>query len=180
MDTNVITKHNKKFILNGEDGSAMVLALMVLAILTIIGVSAINTSTTELQIVRNEQIYQINFYQAEASAYEAAQRIELEPNIENVLPRLTSLAWMNDGTSGNSVDFSAAANWVNDGSVSDNSVDSSINADASYAASLKKVEGSLGEGMQRKYIYAVFGQSQSNNGSVIVEIGYKKVFRSNP
>jgi hypothetical protein len=190
MDTKVITKHNKKNSLADEDGSAMVIALIVLAVLTIIGIFAINTSTTELQIVRNEQIYQINFYQAESSAYQAAQRIELETNSDNLLPRLSPPDWINDttDTSGNPVELSVPGNWVvDDVTANDNSAKAfipeadgtvSMSAEALYAAISKGVRkgSSLDIAATRLYEYAVFGQSQSNNGSVIVEIGYLKRF----
>lgn len=168
------------YILADETGSAMVLALMVLAVLTIIGISAINTSTTELQIVRNEQIYQINFYQAESSAYEAAQRIELETNSDDLLPDLTSFDWINDttDTGGNPVELFISGNWLDDGSPSDNSDPATINADALYAAISKGVRkgSSLDIAASRLYEYAVFGNAQSNAGSVIIEIGYLKRF----
>jgi len=169
-----------KYILADETGSAMVMALMVLAVLTIIGISAINTSTTELQIVRNEQIYQINFYQAESSAYEAAQLIELETSNDDLLPRITAPDWINDitDTSGNPVELFIPGNWVDDGSASDNSDLASINADALYAAISKGVRkgSSLDIAASRLYEYAVFGHAQSNAGSVIIEIGYLKRF----
>ncbi|MEA2061444.1 MAG: pilus assembly PilX N-terminal domain-containing protein [Thermodesulfobacteriota bacterium] len=48
-----------------ENGSAVVIAMLVLVVLTIMGISAINLSTTESNILRNQQIYQINFYHTE-------------------------------------------------------------------------------------------------------------------
>jgi Tfp pilus assembly protein PilX len=49
-----------------EKGSVVVIALMMLALLTIIGISATNTSTTEVQISSNEHLYKIAFYATEA------------------------------------------------------------------------------------------------------------------
>jgi Tfp pilus assembly protein PilX len=49
-----------------EKGSVVVIALMMLALLTIIGISATNTSTTEVQIATNEHLYKIAFYATEA------------------------------------------------------------------------------------------------------------------
>lgn len=54
-------------IINNEHGSAIIFAILILAVLTILGVSSINTSTTELKIVRNERIYQCNFYIADSA-----------------------------------------------------------------------------------------------------------------
>lgn len=52
-------------ILNNEDGFAIVIALMILALLTIIGVSGIRTSMTEVQIAGNSQVMWMNFYGAD-------------------------------------------------------------------------------------------------------------------
>ena len=45
----------------------MVIAIMVLALITIAGVMATRTSTTEVQISTSDQIYKISFYAAEAA-----------------------------------------------------------------------------------------------------------------
>lgn len=58
--------HKMTAILKNEHGSMMVVALMILAILTIIGISATRTSTTEVQISTNALEHNITFYAAEA------------------------------------------------------------------------------------------------------------------
>lgn len=55
------------FIINNENGSVIVLALLMLAVLTILGVSSTNNTNIELQIVRNERIYQRDFYIADSA-----------------------------------------------------------------------------------------------------------------
>ena len=57
----------QNFLLNNEDGSTIVLAMLILAVLTILGISSINTSSIELQIVHNEKIYQREFYVADSA-----------------------------------------------------------------------------------------------------------------
>ena len=52
--------------LRNQDGYVIVMALLVLSILTIIGVSALRTSITESQISTNHLIYNMNFYAAES------------------------------------------------------------------------------------------------------------------
>ena len=66
---------NNFLFLRNEEGSAIVASLMILVILTIIGISATNTTSVELQIVRIDGIYKQNLYLAEAAAQEAIQRI---------------------------------------------------------------------------------------------------------
>ena len=157
--------------INNENGSAIVLALIILAVLTIIGISASTTSTIELKIVRNERIDQQNFYTAEASVYEGAQRIEQEANPEvQLIVGTTGYDWLNDNT----IDFSITANW----DVNDNSDPSLIDPGASFAANAKGVRSgsSLDMGSTRLYEYSVFGLSQWNGGQSIIEIGYLRRF----
>ncbi len=59
-----------------EHGSTIVVAMLILVFLTIIGISAINTSSFESQIVGNEHRYQIEFYVADSGWKEGAMWLE--------------------------------------------------------------------------------------------------------
>jgi len=63
---------NIKPILKNEKGSAIIVALLVLVLLTIIGMSATSNSNTELQITTNSQLYKMAFYAAESGWQEMA------------------------------------------------------------------------------------------------------------
>ena len=167
---------NKMQILNNENGSAIVVALILLAVVTIIGVSSSTTSTIELKIVRNEKLHQLHFYQAEAGAYEAAQRISEEIDPEELIPVLTTYEWLNEDIV--DVDFFDSSIWVDDGTLNDNSDQSLFNQDTFYASIGKGVRpgSSLDLGSTRLYEFAAFGLSQSNSGKFLVEIGYLKRF----
>ena len=54
--------------LKSEDGSVLVIAMIMLVLLTLIGISAITTSTIEVQISANERIYKMNLCVAECSS----------------------------------------------------------------------------------------------------------------
>jgi len=64
--------------LENENGFVLVVALLMLVVLTIIGLSGSSTTQIELQISGNERVARNLFYTAEAAAYEAAQRLENE------------------------------------------------------------------------------------------------------
>jgi len=49
-------------IINNEQGTVIIMAIIVLVLLTIIGISATNTSTTEVQISTNAVLHNIAFY----------------------------------------------------------------------------------------------------------------------
>lgn len=51
---------------NNERGFAIIVALIMLAIITVIGIAATRTSETETRIAVNERLYNISFYAAEA------------------------------------------------------------------------------------------------------------------
>ena len=57
--------------LANEDGLVTIVALFVMAILTIAGIAAIKISSNETQIVRNEQISTATFYDAESGINDA-------------------------------------------------------------------------------------------------------------
>jgi hypothetical protein len=58
-----------------EQGFVLVLALFMLTICTIIGMAAMSTSTTELDIAGNERVHKETFYQAEAGSSAAAEAL---------------------------------------------------------------------------------------------------------
>ncbi|MDD9304588.1 MAG: hypothetical protein HUK40_20485 [Desulfobacter sp.] len=165
-------------ILNNEKGSVLLLALILLSVLTVMGLSSINTTSTEYQIVRNERIYQTNFYHAESCANEGAFYLEKENNSSELIPEYTNKAWVHpdDGT----IDFSNADNWITAGGASDNAGTSSItnidNSSFSTIAEGLRDCSSLDIGSSRLYEFAVYGKSASNNGSAVIEIGYLKRF----
>jgi PilX N-terminal len=53
-------------IINNEEGSIIFAAVMILVLLTLLGISSITTSTTEVKIATNTQRYQIDFYVADS------------------------------------------------------------------------------------------------------------------
>lgn len=63
-----------------EKGSVLVIALVMLALLTTLGIMSTNTTSIDLQIAQNERIHRQNFNMAEAANMLAVQRVinELE------------------------------------------------------------------------------------------------------
>jgi hypothetical protein len=66
--------------LRNERGSALIVALLMLVVLTLIGISASTTTTFELQISGNDKLYKMAFYQAEGGTEASSELIE--QNIE--------------------------------------------------------------------------------------------------
>jgi hypothetical protein len=66
--------------LNNHRGSALVVALLMLVVLTLIGISATTTTTFELQIAGNDKLYKRAFYAADGATEMGGELIE--QNIE--------------------------------------------------------------------------------------------------
>jgi hypothetical protein len=52
-------------VLGNQQGSVIVVVIMILVLLTMVGVSSINTSSTEVMIATNEQLHRIAFFEAD-------------------------------------------------------------------------------------------------------------------
>jgi hypothetical protein len=58
------------FHIDNESGSVTIItAIMILVIITLVGLSAMNTTTVELQIAGNDQLNKIAFYSADSGVY---------------------------------------------------------------------------------------------------------------
>jgi len=152
-----------------EQGSALILVMILMSVLTIIGFSSINTTSIELQIVRNERIYQDNFYKAESAAREGLQFLE-EATLDQLNDRnFTTFVWLKQDDS--AVDMTDTANW--------SAANSSTAAvpDADYSVNEKGIAagGSLDmSATSNLYDYVSRGHGYAQNGKALIEIGYKK------
>jgi hypothetical protein len=54
-------------ICDNQNGFAIIIVVSVLALITLVGIMATRTTSTELQIATSDEIYKISFYAAEAS-----------------------------------------------------------------------------------------------------------------
>ena len=166
---------NPAIIIKSEDGSVMVVALIVLAMLTIIGISASNTSTTELQIVRNDLLYRMNFYKAEAAAREGAQTVAnlATANPDEVNPGQTTKTWVVDPVA-DGIDPTRIADMESIDEASSTVADGAT----TYAAAYLGRTGSVAaENESQVYHFNLYGLHADTEGRAFVEMGYKvKVF----
>ena len=163
-------------ILRNEDGSVMLVALLLMAVLTIMGVAAINTSNIEILISSNDRSYKQNFYRSEAAAYEAAQIVE-DADDADLMPATTTFTnWLK----GIGTDMTIPGNWTT--GTTGNSQVSGIDADENtrYAAIMIGVAGggSLDITMPSQlFEYAIYGlYLKPNAGRSLIAIGYRKRF----
>jgi len=64
-------------VLTNQEGATMVAAILILALLTIIGFAASNQSTTEVKVSTNNLIYEQTFYTAEAGLTHAKELLRV-------------------------------------------------------------------------------------------------------
>ena len=184
--------------LNNEQGSAIVIALIVLVILTIIGIVSTSDTVFELQIVRNEAIYRRNFYRAESAIVESGQRLETSIPADS-LPTTTTYKWLNNAVGAPDMENMGSwkdnadppgwvdpPNWTADGfPKSDTSINMDDPADnrnnTRYAAICNGIAAGSSLSMtngSNLYSYSVYGlfDSTANQGRSLIKMGYYKVF----
>ncbi len=163
-----------------ERGSVVILALIMLVLLTLVGTSATNTSTLEIQVAGNERVYKQNFYKAEATALQAFQWIEntLTDATSDGAVKNATFKWVSGGS--NTAFNNVAANWTDM---------SALQTDYTNLYSLVVHTGVAAGGSldmaatTQIHAYSVYGQyaenadnDTSNNERLVIETGYKKRF----
>ena len=63
--------------MNNSDGAVTIAALLILAVLTIIGISSITTSNVEVQIATNDKVHKMAFYAADGGSELGTELLEL-------------------------------------------------------------------------------------------------------
>jgi Tfp pilus assembly protein PilX len=158
--------------LHSQDGHvALLAAVVILMLLTIIGFSASRVANTEVIMARNESVHQRNLYLAEGAAMEAVDSLANNANLKDNVPD-----WLVTAAGKLSVEslrsYLKGANAVKP---QKSGVD-----DQNHAGFVAGVEGvapgeSLGMDRPTVYILGVYGSCQWN-GESIVKIGYRAVY----
>jgi len=165
---------NEKAWLNNEEGSVLILALIMLVLLTLIGISATTTSTIEIKIAGNERAYKRNLYSAEAAVMQCAQNME-QTNLQNPKP-----AWLGlIGTVNEPADIRLTTFWE---APVDPTPQLAVIPDTLFVATSQGLAGgtqgtSLDMTKSNVHAYTAYGRCKpSNSGPTIIEIGYRKAF----
>ncbi len=91
-----------------EEGSAIVVVLLFLALMTLVGIWATRSANTEVTIAGNEVRLKRTFYRAEAAVLEAAFLLENE--LSDNLKDHDSVDWLWNALSGTPNDLTVIAN----------------------------------------------------------------------
>jgi hypothetical protein len=155
-------------------GSAIVLALMVLSLLTLIGILATRTSNTEVLIAGNEIQGKMAFYNAEGACMEGVELLMARPEADLVSrPPVPGWVFVAPGP-----DLTRVENWDFDGADGDDTaVESTVKAGGAVAFAVleRGVSGSMVMTKKTQVrTYAVFGMNNDRMGRPIVEAGKKR------
>lgn len=118
--------------LRNQEGSIIIIALMVLVVMTVIGLMSSRTVVTENFIIRNQGIYKQNVNMVEAAIMEGLQRfMQLAPDDQDIVDvDASGLAWVN-----NMKDAWAATEWYTQ-DTSDRILDAGNSLDINTAQTL--------------------------------------------
>ncbi len=155
-----------------EEGSVLIVALIVLVLLTLLGIFATRTTEVEIQIAGNDYRYKRNVYSAEAVAMECAQNIkDTEVLDTDALPWLYAMGGLLPA------DVREDDNWIDT-----KSQQSTADSNTRYMAVVEGIaeQTSLDMTKSRIHMYSIYGRRQNtankNEGKSVVNIGFKKAF----
>ena len=157
---------------NNEEGSVILLAILILVVVSVIGIQSSNTSSLEVQIAAAQRTAKNNFYRAEGAAMHAAQAIE---NADTDELTARSQKWLHKSED---LDLAEISNWEYDGGSDDTAEGGSL--DETYFGVMDRgiPQGSslhMGQNSQL-HIFRVFGRSIAANQGAFIEMGYKRRF----
>jgi len=159
----------KQFLLCQDQGSVLIVALVVLALFTLLSISSTATTNMEIRITGNENIQKENLYAAEAAAMRCAQ------DMQDTDLRTSGPAYLNgiDKPTQTQSDITG----LNRYTLSDTLTE--LPATTAFASVSQGIASgsSLDMTKTRVHEYSVYGWCDRNRNLVIVEVGYRKAFK---
>ncbi len=167
-----------------EKGSAIVTVLLVLALLTILGVSATNMSTVEQQISGNDKAYKTTLYGTEAG-FNGLAKLVASIYEDNTMPPLSEMGFSFEVDSNTFFDQVKGFSNYDNGAIDVNytlgntTVDMDVNrwlSRHSKGASLEFITGTSGVGQQSgiEYLILFSAKGQSGTASARTQANYLK------
>ncbi len=166
-----------KNIITEEKGSVLPMVLLMLALLTVVGVTSINQSVIESQIVRNDVFYKEHFFLADSAVNEAMQRIM---NASDQDLRTINFSWLLDSSGTSSDDMEDISNWVFSGAMQ-NCVQSTLDPDNNTFITVIDEGGDTMDATQpSKHTYTIIALNRvqstaaKNRGQVMIRAAMRK------
>ncbi len=179
MKDDVLNKKN-------EEGSVLIISLIMIVLLTLLGITATRTSTIEVQIATNDKFYKQNLCVADGTVMECVQ------TLENAGPAVKEMTIGRDPWIMDDVDNDNIGICVSGVTVSSNMTNAAARDDTNWPVACIQASldpnnsefmafyggvvpgSSLDMTKPTIHGFSVFGRSQRNNGRVVVGVGYRK------
>ena len=161
--------------LNNENGSAIVIALMLLTLLTVMGIWSTRKSNIETLISGNEVARKQTFFRTEGGVIEGGFAIE-EAATGDLRAWTPGWLWQESAAP----DMTKPENWdfdLADGD--DTAVPTTLDAEVGFCALDKGItagDSLVMTGSTQVRTYAVYSFHDSRNGQALMEVGYKRRF----
>ena len=160
------------FMMKKEEGSAMVIAVLVLMIVSIIGIESSNTASLEAEVAKAEKIARKNFYRAEGAALQGAQEVENATPTE-LLSRSDIWLHKND-----EIDLKDESTWDYDGGTDDNTEVGTL-SNTCYGVTDSGVP--IGASLHMAHTsqlheFSVYGRCVDDKQAAFIEMGYRRRF----
>ena len=152
--------------INNEQGYFLIVStVMLLALLTIISIAATHTANTEVQIARNDAIYQRNLYLAEGAAMEAVDRIQNDANPRDLGFVVSAIKAIDD------------ENFVEHWDAEAQSATFDVTGETRFVAGYEGTPPgfSLVMGQPKVHGFVIYGRTEKQ-GVTAIKIGYRKAF----
>lgn len=165
--------HKLNFPVTNNEGSIILMVLMIMALLSLVGTTAINNSNTELLRAKNDLVYQQNFYLAEGAAMQAVEELENSEDPQNDPPD-----WLDTGSEElEEVEGNVSKYWENNDVTIPQSAVVNGNGNTFYLGISKGIAPGSSLAMHRSklYQYTISGLS-GNKQTAIIAISYRKPF----
>ena len=158
--------------IGNQEGSAILISVVVLLMLSVIGISAIHNTGIELQVAANNKVYQRNLYAADGAVREPGQKITVfkktdKAQLENLTP-----AWLNDHNTD-----------ITDPTLGDGISDVAQTVDATGNTRFAVTDNGVAPGSSLSmsdstnlHAFCIYSVSRQNNAESVVEAGYLERF----
>ena len=152
---------------SSENGSILLTTVIILLLLSLIGISGMNTASTDLQITRNHKIYKENFYLGDGAVMELLQ------TFDNATGEMSGGSFSSISADDTTVDDQA----LQETTWTASSIDSTFSSgNAHYLWAPRGVTGSLDVTKPRIHEYFLYGKGSEQDGEVTIKVGYSKPF----
>jgi hypothetical protein len=167
-------QHPGHFLKNNEGAMMIIMAVLLLALMTVISITTLKTANIELKIATNAYLHQRNFYYAEGAALEALEHLEALGEISD-----GSIEWLMTRPGLTNFDDLILSYWNAEKQPGD-AIPKKASLGAGFSELIAVHHGavpgnSLDMSKPTKHVFSIYGRS-ANQGLVVIRLGYSTTY----